>query len=202
MNVKWIIGFFALAVIMVFGRRLFARHSTGQSPRVAPTNGVLSLRSPRWYHVFLAVMALLPGVVVMTMVISAEMAGRGSLGGRVAGVLAILGSLAWSAFLVAEEVKLRIRVDGTALVRVGVLGNRRMAWSDVEKIGYNPNGRWFFLSGGGRRLWVGEDMDGIADFCELALEHLPPRVLKEADGVRGELEAWVKAAPERRAAQA
>jgi hypothetical protein len=195
MNVKWMLGFVAMAALLIFGRRLFARNSTGQVPRVAPVNGIINLRPPRWYHAFLAALALLPGVVVGILLISAEMVGRNGPGGRVISALAILGSLAWSAFLIAEEVKLHIRVDGAALERVGVFGVRRMPWSDVETIGYNANGRWFFLTGAGLRIWVGEDMDGISDFSELALAHLPTGVLQAAPGVREELEGWVKAAP-------
>lgn len=195
MNFKWLVGFFAMAALLIYGRRLFARNSTGQIPRVAPVGGVISLRPPRWYHAFLAALALLPGVVVGILLISAEMVGRSGPGGRVVSALAILGSLAWCVFLIAEEVKLRVRVDGAALERVGVFGVRRLPWGDVETIGYNPNGRWFFLTGGGKRIWVGEDMDGISDFCELALAHLLPRVLQAAPGVREELEGWVKAAP-------
>jgi hypothetical protein len=61
---------------------------------------------------------------------------------------------------------------------VGALRRIRVAWGEVVKLDYNAANRWFFLTArGGRRIYVAEALEGIADFAELALRQLPPPTL-------------------------
>jgi hypothetical protein len=102
---------------------------------------------------------------------------------------AALAACAVSGYFFAGEVRKRIRVGEGGIERLGVFTRRRLAWGDVDKISYNPMGKSFFLVGrDGTRLWIYESFEGVGDFAELALRHLPPAVLAATPHVREELE--------------
>jgi hypothetical protein len=90
-----------------------------------------------------------------------------------------LAGLLSGGYLLALELRGCIRLDDACLERVGAVGRRRLAWGEVVKITFNPVNNWFFLTGpGGRTVYFGEGLDGIATFAEYALRRLPPKVLE------------------------
>jgi N-methylhydantoinase A len=70
-------------------------------------------------------------------------------------------------------------LDAQGVEQVGPLLRRRLAWSEVTKLTFNPVNNWFFLTGpGGMTIYFGEGLDGIGTFAEYALRLLPPKVLE------------------------
>ena len=148
--------------------------------------GVAVLRLARGRNVALGGLALIPAVLLATLVMAARDTGPA---GRAFALVTTAVAFAVSAYFFAAEFRKRVRIDDRGLERVGVFTRRRLAWSDVAKIAYNPMSRWFFLVGNdGTRIWVYESFEGVADFAEAALENVPPAVLAAGAYVREELE--------------
>ena len=66
---------------------------------------------------------------------------------------------------------------------------RRYAWGDVVEVVYNPTGPWFFLTAAdGSHLWLPDNLEGMGDLAQLALQRLPAPVLRENPHARQALE--------------
>jgi Bacterial PH domain len=147
---------------------------------------VVVLRPPRGRYTVLGAMALGPSLLVV--VVAAAAARREAIGPAGVALVALVAAagFAVSAYLLLAERKMRVRVDAAGVERVDPFRRSRIGWGDVERLTYNGVSRWFYLSGaGGARLWIPENMAGIGDFAEAALEHVPGEVVR-ADGATHE----------------
>ncbi|HET9552716.1 MAG TPA: PH domain-containing protein [Anaeromyxobacteraceae bacterium] len=172
---------------------LLAWSASRRRLRVARVDGAAVLRMPRGHNAILATIAILPCAAIAVVALFVAWApGAESSGWILAGFMGLLG-LASGGYLLALEARGCIRVDEAAIEKVGAFTRRRSAWADVAKVTFNPVNNWFFLTlPGGARLYVVEGLDGIADFADLALRHLPAAVLKaspEAEEALRELAA-------------
>jgi len=150
---------------------------------------VLRMRPGR--YACLAGLPIVPtGLVVWVVLTVARRPGEW-FGLALAAVLATAG-VATMAWCIAAEFRERIHVDAQGIDWVGVLGRRRVPWARVSRIAYNPMHHWFFLTAAdGTHLWLWDNLVGIADFAELALEMLPPFVLLAEPGAKKALEELV-----------
>jgi hypothetical protein len=173
-------------VMLVGGQFLLSWFASRRRIRVGRVSGVAVLRLARGRNVVLGALALVPAVILALLVAASQDSGGAGLALAIATTAAAFGV---SAYFFAAEVRKRLRIDDFGLERVGVFTRRRVAWRDVEKIGYNPTSRWFFLvAKDGTRIWVYEAFEGVADFAEAALRHVRPEVLAAGLYVREELE--------------
>jgi hypothetical protein len=181
----------ALLLIMLAGRRLFRGLPAGRGPRRAVrSNGVLVLRSPRNRFVWLGLMALLPTLLIgFALAMPLLRAERVTAAGAAGVSLVVLAGLVASGWLFASEWRSRIRADDTGLEQIGVATRRRVAWTQVAQLAYNPTGPWFFLTAAdGNHLWLPENLEGMGDLAQLALARLPPAVLQANPHAREALE--------------
>jgi len=172
-----LIAFVLLGVLLVFGG--FMLRPVPPARLRGPREGAsVILRPPPWRYAILAVMAIGPTILVLSVGATAARntgLGPGSVG--LVAVIVLIGIAVTAYFLLAER-GMRVRVDERGVERIDPLRRRRFAWPDVERIAYNGTSRWFFLIGpGGARLWVPENMAGIGDFADAALAGLRPEVL-------------------------
>jgi hypothetical protein len=176
------------AVLFLGGQYLLTWFASRRRVRVGRTGGVATLRLARGRNVVLGLLALLPAILFAVLTYSASERGTAGTGLALA-IPVTLAAFAASAYFFAAEFRKRVRVDDAGLERIGVFTRRRLAWSDVTKIAYNPWSHWFFVVGkDGTRIWVYESFEGVADFAEAALQHVPPQVLAAGLYVREELE--------------
>jgi hypothetical protein len=146
--------------------------------RVPAEGGVHVLRMPRGHWGILAVIAFLPFAAISTLAFLSTWS-PGNEGSRwiLGGLMAAL-ALAGGGALLSLELRGALRLDAQGIEQVGPLLRRRVAWTDVTKVTFNPVSNWFFLSATGRRpVYFAEGLDGIATFAEVALVRLPPAVL-------------------------
>jgi hypothetical protein len=179
--------FIVAAVVLLLGITVLLQWlSSRRRVRVGRSGGVAVLRLATGRNAILGVLALLPGLMLAAL----PFAMRERAAAQVAlAALAALLAFAFAAYFFASEFRARVRVGDGDIERVGVLGRRRLAWGDVQKITYNPTTKSFFLLGkDGTRLWIYESFEGIGDFAELALRNLPPALLAGEAYVREELE--------------
>ena len=172
------LGFAILLAVMMGGRLLLNRRPAAGRAHVAPTSGgLLILRPPARIGIMLGIAALFPAVVFELMAARATAIGqRGVVTLVVAGLLAL--AVAVHQFLSAFVQRFEVHVGG--IERVGVAMRRRMRWSDVSKVAYNPMQHWFFLiATDGTKLWLSEELRGIGDFAELALRRVPAAALAD-----------------------
>jgi len=172
-----LIAFVLLGVLLVFGG--FMLRPVPPARLRGPREGAsVILRPPPWRYAILAVMAIGPTILVLSVGATAARntgLGPGSVG--LVAVIVLIGIAVTAYFLLAER-GMRVRVDERGVERIDPLRRRRFAWPDVDRIAYNGTSRWFFLIGpGGARLWVPENMAGIGDFADAALAGLRPEVL-------------------------
>jgi hypothetical protein len=146
---------------------------------VEKTAGVSVLRMPRGHWAILAAIAILPfATISITAFLVAWQPGAEMNGWVLGGVMAAAGILS-GGYLLGLELRGCIRLDDDRIEKVGPVGRRRMAWSEVVRITFNPVNNWFFLTGpGGKTIYFGEGLDGIGTFAEQALRLLPPKVLE------------------------
>jgi hypothetical protein len=173
-----LIGLGGAVLLMIAIPVLLAWSGSRRRLRVERVGGVAVLRMPRGHDAILAAIAILPCAAIAGVALAVRWApGAESSGLVLGGFMALLG-LASGGYLLALEVRGCIRVDDAAIEKVGAFTRRRSAWGDVAKVTFNPVNNWFFLTlAGGARLYVVEGLDGIADFADLALRHLPAEVL-------------------------
>jgi hypothetical protein len=179
--------FIVAAVVFFLGVTvLFQWLSSRRRVRVGRPDGVAVLRLATGRNAILGLLALAPAAMLAALPFAMRERAAGQV--TLAAVAALVG-LAFSAYFFASEFRMRVRVGDGDIERIGVLGRRRLAWGDVQKITYNPTTKSFFLAGkDGTRLWIYESFEGIGDFAELALRNLPPALLASSGYVREELE--------------
>jgi hypothetical protein len=178
---KFIIGFIALGLIMVAIPGLLAWSGSRRRTRVGLAGGVAVIRMPKGHWAVLGMMALLPGAAIAGLSIASEWAPGNEANGWIMAAFGALGSGAGAAYLFALEARGQLRVGPEALEKVGALGRFTFRWTDVAALKFNPVNNWFFMTlADGRRVYVTEAVDGIGDFAELALRHLPKAVLAAA----------------------
>lgn len=172
-----LIAFVLLGVLLVLGGFML-RPVPPARLRGAREGTTVVLRPPPWRYAILAVMAIGPTILVISVgATSARSGGMGPAGVGLVAVLVLFGLAVTGYFLLAER-RMQVRVDQGGVERIDPLRRRRFAWPAVERIAYNGTSRWFFLTGpGGARLWVPENMAGIGDFADAALAGLRPDVL-------------------------
>jgi hypothetical protein len=177
-------------LMLVGGQLLLSWFASRRRLRVGRVGGVAVLKLAPGRNVVLGALALIPAVLFAMLPLASNERGPG-LALAVATTLVALGV---SAYFFAAEVRKRLRIDDFGIERIGVFTRRRLAWRDVEKIAYNPTSRWFFVVGkDGTRIWVYEAFEGVADFADAALQHVPPQVLAAGLYVREELEELAEA---------
>jgi hypothetical protein len=177
MSLSVILGFAAVSLVMISIPALLAWSGSRRRSRVGRTGGVVVLRMPRGHHAIMASIVLLPSLGAAGLAFVTRWSGSESNGWILGGVLALAGLLAGGYFL-ALEAHGALRLDDAGLERVGAVGRLRAAWADVARLTFNPVNQWFFLTlASGKRVYVVSTLDGIADFGELALAHLPKPVL-------------------------
>jgi hypothetical protein len=173
-------------VAFVGGQFLLTWLASRRRVRVGRTGGVAVLRLARGRNVVLGLLALLPAALFAALTYAASE--RGASGIWIA-IAATAAAFAGSAYFFAAEFRKRVRVDDFGLERIGVFTRRRLAWRDVTKIAYNPWSHWFYVVGkDGTKIWVYESFEGVADFAEAVLQHVPPQVIAASLYVREELE--------------
>lgn len=172
-------GLAVVVVIMVTIPVLLAWSQSRRRLRVEPTGGTAVLRMPRGHWALMAAIAILPfATISIAAFVVAWQPGAETSGLVLGGVMGLAGVLA-GGYLLALEVRGCIRLDEVNIVKVGAVGRRLVAWSEVARVTFNPVNNWFFLTGpGGRTVYFGEGLDGIATFAEFALRRLPPKVLE------------------------
>jgi hypothetical protein len=178
---KVFLGFAAVVLVMLLIPVLLAWAGSRRRLHVKPVSGTLVLRMPRGYYAILASIAVLPCAAFVGVAVVATWAPGSAWNGWVlGGFMGGLGLLA-GGYLLALELRGRIQLTEGAIEKVGAFTRRRATWEEVAKLTFNPVSNWFFLTlRSGRRLYVVEGLDGIADFAALALRRLPPPVLAES----------------------
>jgi hypothetical protein len=176
---KIVIGFVMVGLVMVGIPIALAWSGTRRRPRVGRVNGVAELRMPRGHWTILGVLALLPGAAITGLAVASDWAPGAETGRWVlAGFFAVAG-LAAGGYLFGLEARGRLLFSDTTIEKFGVFTRLSARWSDVAKLTFNPMNNWFFMTlGNGQRIYVTEGSNGLGDFAELALAHLPRPVLE------------------------
>jgi hypothetical protein len=185
--VSAILGLLFMTVLML-GWRFLLQPPAGIRSRVPRQDGMAVLRPPRGQNIMLAGLALAPTLIVLSFLLQVKQFTEADQSGLALALalLAFGGALALS--MLAAEFRQQLRVNLDHLESVFILTTQKFRWSEVERIRWNPDSRWFFLVAAGAWLWVPVDTDGIGDFAELALAALPPTVLGASVETRRELE--------------
>lgn len=179
MGMKIAIGFGVLVVIMLAIPLLLAWSSSRRRPRVGRTDGQVVLRMPRGHNLVMGALAFLPFALLSGMSFLVTWQPGSETGGLVLGGIMAVAGLAGGGYFLLQELRGCIRLDDGGLTRVGAFGTRRVAWGEVARIDFNHVNHWFFLTvRGGGRVYVVEGLDGMRDFAEVALAHLPPAALE------------------------
>jgi hypothetical protein len=202
---KIVVGFIAIALIMVAIPIALAWSGTRRKPRVERVNGVAELRMPRGHWTILGVLAFLPGAAITGLALAVDWA-PGAEAGRwiLAGVFAV-AAVAASGYLFGLEARGRLLFSENTIEKVGVFTRLSARWTDVVKLNFNPMNNWFFMTlATGQRIYVTEGSNGLGDFGELALRHLPKPVLEASPEAVEALEdaAGMKTAPPARSVKA
>jgi hypothetical protein len=174
-----IIGLVCILGIMITIPILLAWSGSRRRLRVPrQAGGVAVLRMPGGHFAILSAIAFAPFAAIAGMALGVTWdpgaeANRWILGG----VMGLAG-LGAGGYLLLLEFRGCLRLDERTVVKVGALGSRRLAWSEVVRLDFNPINHWFFLTGqDGKTIYFAEGLHGIADFAELALAHLPRPVV-------------------------
>jgi hypothetical protein len=176
---KIVYGFIAIAVVMVAIPVLLAWSGTRRRVRVERVNGVAELRMPRGHWSILGVLAFLPGAAITGLAVAVDWAPGAETGKWVLATFFAVAALAASGYLFGLEARGRLRFGEALIEKQGVFKRTTARWSDVARITFNPMNNWFFLTlASGQRIYVTEGSDGLGDFGELALKHLPRAVLE------------------------
>jgi hypothetical protein len=189
----------ALFLLVLFGfRRIMGSSRKTGKARVERQGGAVILRLPRGHHVMLGSLVLGPTALLAVMALFEFQAGLLGPFGKIMISLSTLAGLAVFALFAASETRRYVKVDQGSIEACNVFGRKRVAWNDVGRISYNHMSFWFFLTGkDGSKIWVPESWNGVGDFAELALAHLPEAVL-DADAVSRDAREMLKEAVERR----
>src|SRR5690242_5256740 len=158
---------------MMAGRWLWLHRTAPARPHVPAVAGALVLRPPRRTGVMLGSMAVLPAAVLGAMAVRAWAAGV-----RPAGLATIttatLVMAGVSAHQLAAAFRQHVVVGEWGIERAGVLLRRRVLWTQIASVAYNPIHHWFyFVTTDRSRFWISEELHGIGDFAATALKRLP-----------------------------
>ncbi|HEY6002731.1 MAG TPA: PH domain-containing protein [Anaeromyxobacter sp.] len=168
----------ALGVVLFLGTLLFRRVRTPGRPHVPLSGGVLVMRVPKRNGILLGVCALFPAALLAAIATGALDSRSGGWLGAVASVLAAAAAAAVALHQFVSAFRSRFVVDEFGLSRIGVLTRRRIRWSEVARLAFNPVNRWFFITtADGTHLWIPIDANGIGDFAAVALARLPRSTL-------------------------
>jgi hypothetical protein len=176
---KIVIGFVLIGLVMVIIPVALAWSGTRRRIRVERVNGVAELRMPRGHWSILGVLAFLPGAAITGLTMAVAWAPGNEYGRWIFGIFFAVAGLSASGYLFGLEIYGRLLFSDSAIERVGVFTRLTARWSDVAKITFNPMNNWFFMTlATGQRIYVTEGSNGLGDFAELALAHLPRAVLE------------------------
>lgn len=176
---KIVFGFIAIAVVMIAIPVLLAWSGTRRRLRVERVNGVAELRMPRGHWSVLGVLAFLPGAAITGLAVAVDWAPGAETGKWVLATFFAVAALAASGYLFGLEARGRLLFSESAIEKQGVFKRVTARWTDVAKVTFNPMNNWFFLTlTSGQRIYVTEGSNGLGDFGELALKHLPKAVLE------------------------
>jgi hypothetical protein len=176
---KIFIGFLVVGAIMLIIPISLAWSGTRRRLRVKRIDGVAELRMPPGHWTILGVLAFLPGAAITGLAVAVDWAPGAETGKWVLAIFFAVAALAASGYLFGLEARGRLRFSETAIEQQGVFKRVRAGWQDVVKITFNPMNNWFFLTlASGQRIYVTEGTNGLGDFGELALQHLPKAVLE------------------------
>jgi hypothetical protein len=176
---KIVIGFVGIGVVMVIIPVALAWSGSRRRARVGQVNGVAELRMPRGHWAILGVLALLPGAAITGLALAVDWAPGAQTGRWVLAVFFGVAGLSAGGYLFGLEVRGRLLFSESGIERRGVFTRLTARWSDVAKLTFNPMNNWFFMTlAAGQRIYVTEGTDGLGDFAELALRHLPRPVLE------------------------
>ena len=185
---KLLIGLGVLGLLLMLGGWL-VRPQPPRVYRAARRGSVAVLRPPRGRNAIFAAIAIVPGLLVLGLELVAAREGQLGWGGGALATALVAASALAAAWFLAAEFRQEVRVDGTAVERIGPARRRRVAWPDVARLAYNGVNRWFVLTAAdGSRMWVPEDLAGIGDFADAALARLRPEVLGADRNAREALE--------------
>ncbi len=191
--IRILAGLGVVVTVMITVPVLLAWSQSRRRLRVDPSGGIAELRMPRGHWALMATIAILPFAIIATaaFVVDWQPGTEGS--GLVLGGVMAMAGLAAGGYLLLLELRGRIRLDAAHIEKVGAVGRRMVSWDEVARITFNPVNNWFFLTGpGGRTVYFGEGLDGIATFAEYALRHLPPKVLEASPEAEEALQELAK----------
>jgi hypothetical protein len=200
---KIVIGFIIIGLVMVVIPVALAWSGTRRRPRVERVNGVAELRMPRGHWSILGVLAFLPGAAITGLAVAVEWAPGHERGRWILAAFFAVAALSASGYLFGLEARGRLRFSDSAIEKYGVFTRVTARWSDVVKLTFNPMNNWFFLTlASGQRIYVTEGSNGLGDFGELALRHLPKAVLdaspEAVEALEDAAQLQLPAAPARR----
>lgn len=191
--IRILAGLGVVVAVMITIPVLLAWSQSRRRLRVEPSGGAAELRMPRGHWALLATIAILPFAIISTAAFVVDWQPGAERNGLVLGSVMGLAGLVSGGYLLLLELRGRIRLDAARIEKVGALGSRLVAWDEVARITFNPVNNWFFLTGpGGRTVYFGEGLDGIATFAEYALAHLPPKVLEASPEAEEALQELAK----------
>jgi hypothetical protein len=180
---RFVVGMTSVVVFMIAIPVLLTWSASRRRLRVPRQEGaggsVALLRMPRGHWAILSVIAFLPCSLISGLAFVAEWAPGAETNRWILGGVMALAAIVPAGYLLALELRGCLRVDERGVEKVGAFGSRRLEWGDVARVTFNPVSNWFFLTGpDGRTIYFAEGLDGIASFAEIAIERLPPAVLK------------------------
>ena len=176
---KIVIGFIVVGVVMVIIPIALAWSGTRRRLRVGRVDGVAELRMPRGHWSILGVLAFLPGAAITGLAVAVDWAPGAETGRWVLAIFFAVAAVAASGYLFGLEARGRLRFSESTIESVGVFTRLTARWTDVVKLSFNPMNNWFFMTlASGKRIYVTEGTNGLGDFGELALRHLPKPVLE------------------------
>jgi hypothetical protein len=174
-----VIGFVLVAVVMVGIPIALAWSGTRRRIRVERIDGVAELRMPRGHWSILGLLAFLPGAAITGLAVAVDWAPGAEVGRWVLAGFFGVAAVAASGYLFGLEARGALRFSPTTIEKIGVFKRVTARWGDVAKLSFNPMNNWFYLTlADGRRIYVTEGSNGLGDFAELALAHLPRAVLE------------------------
>jgi hypothetical protein len=174
-----LIGIGVILAIMISIPVLLAWSQSRRRLRVERQGDAVVLRMPRGHWALLSVVALMPFAGLSTAAFLATWAPGNEGSGLFLGGLMAFAGVTFGGYLMLLEWHGCIRLDDTTIELVGALRRRSLPWSAVAKLTFNPVNNWFFVTGpDGKTVYFVEGLNGIADFAEVALRRLPPKVLK------------------------
>lgn len=177
--IRIVAGIALVVVIMVTIPVLLAWSQSRRRLRVAPTGGAAVLRMPRGHWALMATIAVLPFAIISIAAFVVTWQPGAEANGLILGAVMGLAGLVAGGYLLGLELRGCIRLDDVRIEKIGPMGRRQLSWGEVARITFNPVNNWFFLTGpGGKTVYFGEGLDGIATFAEYALRRLPPKVLE------------------------